>query len=69
MLYTLPDAAFDPFHVLLLALTAVVLAPRWCWPPPASSLAWCLLVLCARPWVTVVGYELHGYEHNARRPG
>ena len=30
------------------------------------SMAWCLLVLALTPWVTVVGYELRGHEHNAR---
>ena len=29
-------------------------------------MAWCLLVLALTPWVTVVGYELRGHEHNAR---
>ena len=29
-------------------------------------MAWCLLVLSLAPWVTVVGYELRGHEHNAR---
>jgi hypothetical protein len=28
-------------------------------------MAWCLLVLSLTPWVTVVGYELRGYRHNA----
>ena len=31
-----------------------------------ASMAWCLLVLALAPWVTVVGYELRGHEHNAR---
>ena len=29
-------------------------------------MAWCLVVLALAPWVTVVGYELRGHEHNAR---
>ena len=27
---------------------------------------WCLLVLAATPWVTVVGYETVGHRHNER---
>jgi hypothetical protein len=29
-------------------------------------MAWCLLVLSLSPWVTVMGYELRGHQHNAR---
>ena len=27
---------------------------------------WCLLVVAAVPWVTVIGYETVGHRHNAR---
>ena len=30
------------------------------------GMPWCLLVLALAPWVTVVGYELRGHEHNER---
>ena len=30
------------------------------------ALHWCLLILATTPWVTVVGYEVRGHEHNAR---
>ena len=29
-------------------------------------MAWCLLVLSFTPWLTVIGYEWRGHEHNAR---
>lgn len=29
------------------------------------AMAWCLVVLSLSPWVTVVGYEVHGFRHDA----
>ena len=37
---------------------------RCCWPAAGVDLFWCLLVLAASPWVTVVGYETIGHRHN-----
>ena len=56
----------DRFHLLLLALTAAVLVAPLLLASAGASMAWCLVVLCLAPWVTVVGYELRGHEHNAR---
>jgi hypothetical protein len=30
------------------------------------DLHWCLLILAFTPWVTVIGYEWRGYEHDER---
>ncbi len=61
-----PDAVVRRLPRRAAAASRRCCAPRpWCSPPPDVSLAWCLAVLCLSPWVTVVGYELRGYEHNA----
>ena len=65
VLYGFLTRTIDPFHLWLLAGTAVlVIAPL---PMAAGgvSMHWCLLVLSLSPWVTVVGYELRGHLHNA----
>jgi hypothetical protein len=64
--YLVPGAA-DPFHRLLLALTAVVLVAAVALAAAHASLALCLVVVMLAPWVTVVGFELLGHRHmNAR---
>ena len=55
----------DAFHVLLLALTAVVLAIAVWLADAGISMANCLLVVTLAPMVTVVGYELLGHRHAA----
>lgn len=64
--YTYVVGTFDNFHALLLAGTATVLVVSVLLAGAGVALHWCLLVLALTPWVTVVGYELHGHEHNAR---
>jgi low temperature requirement protein LtrA len=68
-LYVWLTRSFDRFHLALLMGTAVVLAAPLVMASSGASMAWCLLVLALTPWVTVVGYELRGHEHNARVVG
>ncbi len=62
--YTLLTRSLDTFHLVLLALTAVVLVVPVLMAQADVELVWCLLVLSLAPWVTVVGYETVGYRHN-----
>jgi len=55
----------DPFHLLLLALTLVVLVVAVWLAAAGISMANCLLVVTLAPIVTVVGYELLGHRHAA----
>jgi hypothetical protein len=55
----------DTFHLLLLALTAVVLGAAVWLAAAGISMANCLLVVTLAPMVTVVGYELLGHRHAA----
>jgi low temperature requirement protein LtrA len=66
VLYTYLASTIDRFHLLLFALSAVVLVAPLAMAAAGVSMAWCLLALSFTPWVTVVGYELRGHEHNAR---
>ena len=65
VLYAQLTHTLDPFHLLLLALTAVVIGTALLLPAAGASLAVSLVVLALSPWVTVVGYELVGHRHNA----
>jgi len=65
-LYTYLAGTFDRFHALLIAITAVILVAPLLMAGAGVDFAWCLAVLALAPWVTVVGYELHGHAHNAR---
>jgi hypothetical protein len=55
----------DPFHLLLLALTSVVLVVAVWLAAAGISMANCLLVVTLAPLVTVVGYETLGHRHAA----
>jgi low temperature requirement protein LtrA len=61
----------DPFHLLLLVLTGLVLLAAVILVQRGMSMANALLIVMLAPAVTVVGYELLGYrhaeEHIARR--
>ena len=57
---------FDPFHLLLLGGTAVVVAASIAMAAAGAPMVWCLAVLALAPWVTVVGYETVGYRHGER---
>ena len=65
VLYALLTRTFDPFHVVLFALSTVVLAAGVVLVASGGSLTWSLLVVALTPWVTVVGYETIGHRHNA----
>jgi len=64
--YAYLTSTIDGFHWLLLAGSAVVLVLSYALANAGLALHWCLLILATTPWVTVVGYELRGYEHNER---
>ena len=53
----------DPFHLLLMALTAVVLVLTVVLAAAGAPMAWCLVVLALAPVVTVVGFETVGHRH------
>lgn len=68
MLYAIWTALMrqrDPFHLLLLAGTAVVLVLAVVLAQAGLSMAWCLVVLAAAPVVTIIGYETLGHRHQA----
>jgi low temperature requirement protein LtrA len=65
LLYALLVGAYDSFHGLLIALTAVVLVVAVLLANAGVSMANCLLVVTLAPMVTVVGYELLGHRHAA----
>ena len=56
---------FDPFHVWLLSATAAVVAVSITAAAMGVSMAVCLIILMLAPAVTVVGYEVRGYRHQA----
>ena len=64
-LYTAIVRKVDAFHVLLLMLTAVVLAIAVRLADAGYSMANCLLVVTLAPLVTVIGYEVLGHRHAA----
>jgi len=56
----------DPFHLLLLGGTALVVAASIAMAAVGVPMVWCLAVLSLAPWVSVVGYETVGYRHGDR---
>ncbi|HEY1118880.1 MAG TPA: low temperature requirement protein A, partial [Acidimicrobiales bacterium] len=62
--YSLLTRSFDRFHLVLLVITAAVIAASLLMAAAGVGLVWCLLVLALTPWVTVVGYETLGWRHN-----
>ena len=62
-LYALMVREGDPFHLVLLAGTAVALALPAVLASAGVDMAWCLVVLVLAPMVTVVGYEAIGHRH------
>jgi low temperature requirement protein LtrA len=65
LLYAALSRTIDAFHLLLVALTVVVVAAALGLSAAGVSLTWTLLVLALAPWVTVVGYETVGHRHSA----
>ena len=64
-LYSVLTREIDPFHLWLLAGTAVVIVTAVLMGGAGVSIAACLLVLTLAPAVTVVGYEIVGHRHRA----
>ena len=64
-LYAALTRSLDPFHVVLIVLTAVLLVVPVALAAADVDMVWCLAVLALAPWVTVVGYETVGHRHNA----
>jgi low temperature requirement protein LtrA len=66
VLYAALTRSLDPFHLLLLAGSAAVVAASILLANAGVDMVWCVAALALTPWVTVVGYELVGHRHNAR---
>ena len=64
-LYSALTREIDPFHLWLLAGTAVIIGVAIVMAAADAPLAACLLVLMLAPVVTVVGYEVVGHRHRA----
>jgi low temperature requirement protein LtrA len=64
LLYAQITRSVDPFHLLLAAGSAAVVAAAVLMAGSGTSVVWCLVVLALTPWVTVVGYETVGHRHN-----
>jgi len=65
VLYAQISRTLDPFHLLLIALSAGVLVVSVAIARAGGDMVWALAVLALVPWVTVVGYETVGHRHNA----
>ena len=65
LVYMLLVHARDAFHVLLVALTAVVLGTAVALAAAGLPMAVCLVIVMLAPMVTVVGFELLGHRHAA----
>ncbi len=65
LLYAVATRTMDPFHFMLIGLSAIVMAVSIGLAWSGVSMVWCLAVLALVPWVTVVGYETVGHRHNA----
>jgi low temperature requirement protein LtrA len=66
--YSSLTRTFDRLHLVLLGLTAVVIAVALVMAAADVELVWCLLVLSLAPWVSVVGHEVAGFRDNAAVP-
>jgi low temperature requirement protein LtrA len=64
LLYAQLSRTLDPFHLVLIAGSAVVLVAGVALAAAGVALTWSLVVVALTPWVTVVGYELVGHRHN-----
>ncbi len=63
-LYTIFTRTIDRFHLALVLGSAGLLVLGVVVAASGGSLAVALLVLALVPWVTVVGYEVKGHQHN-----
>jgi low temperature requirement protein LtrA len=62
--YSQLTRSFDPFHVLLVAVSAAIVVGSVLLAAAGVPLVWCLAVLSVTPWVTVVGFETIGHRHS-----
>ncbi|MEI7056175.1 low temperature requirement protein A [Nocardioides sp. CCNWLW239] len=65
LLYNLFMRVVDPFHLLLVGLTAAVLIASVVMAAFGIPVAWCLVVVALAPVVTIVGFETVGHRHVA----
>jgi low temperature requirement protein LtrA len=65
LLYSLMMRTWDRFHVLLVALTGLVLVAAVVAAAAGVPMAVCLLIATLAPVVSVVGFELVGHRHAA----
>jgi low temperature requirement protein LtrA len=65
LLYAQITRTLDPFHVVLIVATAVLVVLSVVLAGAGVDMVWCLAVLALSPWVTVMGYETVGHRHNA----
>ena len=65
LLYYYLVRRFDPFHIWLLTGTAAVVAASIVAALAGVGMAACLVILMFAPAVTVVGYEIRGFRHQA----
>ncbi len=63
-MYAALTRSLDPFHLVLIAVSAALLVAGPLLAAAGLPLVWCLVVLALVPWVTVVGYETRGHLHN-----
>ena len=63
-LYAQLTRTTDPFHLLLLVGSGLVIAAGVAMAVADVDVVWCLIVLAFTPWVTVIGYEIRGHRHN-----
>ncbi len=64
LLYSVLTRSLDTFHIVLLVASAVLLLAPVLMASAGVELVWCVAVLSLTPWVSVVGYETRGHEHN-----
>jgi low temperature requirement protein LtrA len=65
LLYYYLVRRFDPFHLTLLSATAAVVVATVVAALSGIGMAACLVILMFAPAVTVVGYEMRGFRHQA----
>jgi low temperature requirement protein LtrA len=65
LIYALMVHTWDRFHVLLVALTLVVLVAAVLAAAAGVSMTVCLLIATLAPVVSVIGFELVGHRHAA----
>jgi low temperature requirement protein LtrA len=65
VIYALTSGWVEQFHYFLLGFSTGCLALAIALAGAGAPMVWCLAVVAAVPWITVVGYELVGYRHHA----